>query len=1725
MSETSAILEALLEENGYQKSISGHDVIWRLQNDDAKSTIQGRVEILERKSLFHITKCQLRLNPESIAQKIRANFKKRFTRTASWMHTIETDGRIRIIAEVSAAPDIKTTGVETPARRSTKMGTCIGWTVNISHINSQISLQITDTFLIGDYISHWWPDLVTSVAESYTPFSLKAWTPRHLAEFQIPLAIAGGKAKKAKSQRRPFNETMVVELPIPLKITKSRDLITLETTLEPATQAETPLEIIEARETSETWKSIDTKILLRKQPDAVARHVPLDNDVLMRLAAEPNLKIEHPKKDLVAIIDSTTDRSLMSMTGITQLASRLESQKSIIQHLSATIRQISETYGAIDSLDPLSRVVPETLGDAWASVDPNMAYRCWNVALENSSQNPRILRKISQMAKTSGNLDIEIDATLKILAHGRRKVEIAEGANRLVEIMESGSGATEAWASKITDGLERALGLCNDDPTLALQIAEILAINGRHRDVLTHLDAVLSQTEKSRDAQLIFKTNLIMARIWHKKEGNIKLANYRYNSALSSGAKISDNELAEFEQFFIESKNSDGVERVMQMRASQPDPQARVKALHRSALYNHKDGNLQKSSTNVIELLSEGIVDIQYLTILESANQQLPTMTQALVIAMMRADISGLTKDEQIRWKLSATRAGLEIPELQSDAIVAMTTPGILPLLSSKEANIILKHKLAHADSIDVSNFISNRLPYADQQEYQHLLVTVTEKDLISADGLYENAFASLAGQSQNLSLSKARLLKHIQSERVKELRALLKAHEISLQGTPQVTSLRDNAIDQICASQNQIFAEELEDLCSAAISDTSPGSASRNTIIHTLIASGFLAIGKGFLINEIESGNICIVDETVVESLLADDTQSLADWHKLCRNTTNDPKRRLAHSQRYFDLWMRTNERPSFLIDVLEDFGSRQPLSVEKLELLEFLCVRERKLERWLKQIANKISSSDQDGQNDLLCWAVRVINSRLDNFERSAEFCIQVWTDKNELNISENFMLSSLYAQAGSIDSAQTYLLKILNNPEILNHPAVLKAGLDMLSRCRLDKAHFATITQTLLSWARTGTDSQLTDYLIERSIEWQVASNEDLNAMFKNHFHVESADRLATMAVQILSKAERSGGNVQRMINDWREQFSLVDQQPKWLEMVAILNKDRYLGLLKKNARSEVIHFFANHLYSSDSRRLDSIPVFETLAQENPLDNRSWIPLYSLYEETGARQKLISHLERVIPLIQKDRSILEQTPFTLESLTNSLRKARAANQGGFELHIDRASSKQKDFEIQERAAQMQKAWISATPMIQIGLPQIALQSESDTNPTGQNSGNNTWSSGMNAFDAGAAVSLAPETDHQPIHQFSETSNTEKTLVENPDEAGSRFEGLDLETGSRTGRNPQINWRDLIVSERVSPGTTERIMTMAFASDIEKHIAVQCIALINGDMRALDAWHWQAWRKPETCDYSLSPKGRMPDFSNLKHYGGPLHKLLRLMQPILTRAARSRFVIDAKLQELGIPSSVQISPVEFEHPIMDRLSLSFFRPHIEAAKIRFMDTPGMGNHVFFDLRTRFIHFDAQWQARLPRTVLAHKFIELIVNHQRGQNVLIELNPVTQILPILDDISSVLTSSGIARLQIAFGIQHRDISQDLRHINKDQLVSLLSVAGKPSARDIKALQYEMKIKTLATILASTLDVVGIMESLCERDLFENGVLTPKSILKMNPLAKEILELATNLKI
>jgi hypothetical protein len=312
---------------------------------------------------------------------------------------------------------------------------------------------------------------------------------------------------------------------------------------------------------------------------------------------------------------------------------------------------------------------------------------------------------------------------------------------------------------------------------------------------------------------------------------------------------------------------------------------------------------------------------------------------------------------------------------------------------------------------------------------------------------------------------------------------------------------------------------------------------------------------------------------------------------------------------------------------------------------------------------------------------------------------------------------------------------------------------------------------------------------------------------------------------------------------------------------------------------------------------------------------------------------------------------------------------------------------------------------------------------------------------------------------------------------------------------------------------------------MTMAFASDIEKHVAVQCMAILNAEMSALDAWHWPVWRKPDSSGYSLSPKGRMPELRELCQYGGSLHKLLRLLDSVLTRAAREKFVIWTKLRELGLPLTIPMNPVAFNHPVIERCAIGIYASYFKQAKIRFIDTPGMGNHVFFDLRTRSIHFDTHWQLKLPRTILANRIMEIAVNHQRGHTTLLELSPANHILPVLQEISAVLTSSGMTRLKIAFGMTHREVANEIRTINKDQLISLMGVVGKPSVKDLQQLQSEMRLKTLSTILASTLDVVGLLEAMTGRDLTETGILQPNAIYAMHHMARPILEIATKLTI
>jgi hypothetical protein len=594
--------------------------------------------------------------------------------------------------------------------------------------------------------------------------------------------------------------------------------------------------------------------------------------------------------------------------------------------------------------------------------------------------------------------------------------------------------------------------------------------------------------------------------------------------------------------------------------------------------------------------------------------------------------------------------------------------------------------------------------------------------------------------------------------------------------------------------------------------------------------------------------------------------------------------------------------------------------------------------------------------------------------------------------------------------------------------------------------------------------------------------------------NQFISEPVERLAKIAIQILTKAERLPGGGQQIINDWMNSSVIAIQQEKWWGLVKLLTTERFIGQLRRSAKCDILFAYAMSLFDNEQTRIDSIPYLEMVTSESPMDPRTWIPLYSLYEETSSRKKIISHLERVIPMIQQDRSILDNTPLNLESLKNSLRRARNQVQVQVQVQVPAQVQQMQD----------EKSVVSDEHQI-----------HEDKNLDQQNAPQltNAW------LEALGSVKNAETTDPQ-IESQSQNTHTGSRHVLSVDDKDNLADNTFEETP-----NPNTNWRDFGSNLIAPPGTTARIMKMAFASEIEKHMAVQCTAMMTGETGALESWHWPVWRNADAFDYSLSPTGRINEDNAFRHYGTPLHRLLRLLKPLLLRTYQRRFLIQSKMALLGMPSDFMSVEVNTKHPAISRGVLRFFDSFAADLKVRFFDTAGLGAEVFFDFRTQAIHFDAKWQMGLPPGVFSYRALEILIQLQRRNAGLTDLDPRSEILPMIDDLRKLLMATGIAKLRVAFGMDHRELNAFLGQVNRDEIVSLMRQTSGITANDIAQLQNEIRLKSLSMILASSLDLIGILESLSGRDLCGTGALKAGNIVDIHPLARHLLKIAGDLTI
>ena len=150
---TSPTISETLAEIGYVRSSLGSAFVWKIGAAPISKVLRAKVEIVERKGQFSISKCSVKIELNKVLKLLHSVAKQKFGKIICVSGSIGDDGAIKCVMEVAPRKLSKT---ERSVPLSGGGGSVVGWTTRIDLVDSSIVLQFSEAFAIGDQIDHWW---------------------------------------------------------------------------------------------------------------------------------------------------------------------------------------------------------------------------------------------------------------------------------------------------------------------------------------------------------------------------------------------------------------------------------------------------------------------------------------------------------------------------------------------------------------------------------------------------------------------------------------------------------------------------------------------------------------------------------------------------------------------------------------------------------------------------------------------------------------------------------------------------------------------------------------------------------------------------------------------------------------------------------------------------------------------------------------------------------------------------------------------------------------------------------------------------------------------------------------------------------------------------------------------------------------------------------------------------------------------------------------------------------------------------------------------------------------------------------------------------------------------------------------------------------------------------------------------------------------------------------
>jgi tetratricopeptide (TPR) repeat protein len=337
--------------------------------------------------------------------------------------------------------------------------------------------------------------------------------------------------------------------------------------------------------------------------------------------------------------------------------------------------------------------------------------------------------------------------------------------------------------------------------------------------------------------------------------------------------------------------------------------------------------------------------------------------------------------------------------------------------------------------------------------------------------------------------------------------------------------------------------------------------------------------------------------------------------------------------------------------------------------------------------------------------------------------------------------------------------------------------------------------------------------------------------------------------------------------------------------------------------------------------------------------------------------------------------------------------------------------------------------------------------------------------------------------------------------------------------------GSHDTADWRALILSGGVQADLTERLMRQAFANEVEKHVALQCIALIAGNCHLLETWHWRVWRNSREYGYPLSGRDRFNSEYTSPALQSTLHQFVIACNPLMAKVFRERFTLDHVAKGLGV--SLQTiekakRQVSWKQGVLADVGFHLYTERIEKRGYQAFNLPGLGPMVFFEGAKKGIYFDEAWFSKQPPAVLFHRILSLLWSIRLQYFIPLALDPKKQVFPFLVEVHQKLDMQGISK--IAEKLKSKSpLAKYLATVDVRTLQSLKTKTGTPTEAQVAGLWFAMQEHVYKLILSETLDLIGLFEAILKRDLTKSNTLKLNEIFGLTPYAKSLLGFSTKL--